>query len=87
MKNWKSRLFGDTPLNFYGWLGAGLLAIGASLWLVIRALRTGALDSPVSLLLLAIYFVLVAHLGLALQSYHGRLGHKLDARGRGGGQG
>ncbi len=81
MKNWKSRLFGDTSSNFFSWLGAGLFVIAASLWLAILALRAGALESPEGLLLLAIYVVLVGKLALSLQNYHARLARKLDEDG------
>jgi hypothetical protein len=79
MKNWKSRLFGDTKVNFYGWLVAGLVVIGASAWLVIRALGAGALESPEGLVLLAIYLAILGNFCLALQSYHARVAQKLDA--------
>jgi hypothetical protein len=79
MKTWKSKLFGDNRLNFYGWIGGGLFVIGISLCLVLWALRAGALQSPECLLLLAIYFILLGHLGLALQNYHARVAKSIEA--------
>jgi hypothetical protein len=79
MASWKSKLFGDNRLNFYGWIAGGLLLIGVSLWFVIRAIHEGAFRSPVSLLLGAIYFVLLGHFGLVLQTYHSRVAKHLDS--------
>jgi len=79
MKTSKSKLFGENRFNFYGWICGGLVVISACLWLVIRALRAGALRPPESLLLLAIYFVMLSHLGLALQSYHARVVQRIES--------
>ena len=79
MKTWKSKLFGDNRMNFYGWIGGALFLIGASLWAVLRALRAGALHSPECLLLLAIYFILLGHLGLGLQNYSARVAKHLES--------
>ena len=46
MKTWKSKLFGDNRMNFYGWIGGGLFVIGASLWLVFAACCLVAVSSP-----------------------------------------
>lgn len=78
---WKTKLFGDNRLNFYGWIFAGLFVIGVSLWCVILALRAGATRSPTCLLLLAIYLLLLAILGLTLQNYHSRVACVLDSEG------
>ena len=80
MANWKSKLFGDNRFNFYGWIAAGLFIVGVSVWFVIRAIQAGAFRSPVSLLLGAIYFVLLGHFGLALQSYHARAAKHLESQ-------
>ena len=66
-------------MNFYGWIAGGLCVIGSSLWLVLRALREGALHSPECLLLLAIYLILLGHLGLALQNYHARVAKSIES--------
>ena len=79
---WKTKLFGDTRTNFYGWLATGLLVIGASLWFLLAAFRAGASRSPTGLLLIAIYLVLLGHFGIALQTYHSRVAKSLDAEGR-----
>ena len=80
MSTWKSSLFGDNRMNFYGWLAGGVIVIGASLWLIFQAIEAGALHSPQRLLLLAIYLMLLGHFGLALQSYHARVARNLEAR-------
>lgn len=82
MKTWKSKLFGDNRFNFYSWICAGLFVIGVSLWCAIRAVSAGALEAPESLLLLAIYFILLGRFGLALQSYHARVAERLDSEER-----
>ena len=79
MNTWKSKLFGDNRLNFYGWMAGGLVLIGASLWFVLGAFRTGALYSPERHMLLAIYLVLLGHLGIALQNYHARVARSIEA--------
>ena len=80
MTSWKTKLFGDNRLNFYGWIFCGLLVVGASIWFVIKAIRLGAFQSPVSFLLGAIYIVLLGHFGLALQNYHSRVAKHLDSK-------
>jgi hypothetical protein len=77
---WKTKLFGDNRFNFYGWIFGGLLIVGASLWLIIRAFGDGAGQSPTCQILLAIYLVQMGHLGLALQNYHARVARSLDAK-------
>ena len=37
------------------------------------------MSGPVSLLLVAIYFVLLGHFGLALQTYHARVAKHLES--------
>lgn len=66
-------------MNFYSWIFAGVFVVGASLWLVVKALFAGAVKSPECLLLLAIYFILLGHLGLALQNYHSRVAEKIES--------
>ncbi len=66
-------------MNFHGWIAGGLIILGASLWLVSKALHSGALQSPESRLLLAIYVVLVGQFGLALQNYHARVAQTLES--------
>jgi len=79
MKTWKSKLFGDNRFNFYGWICGGLFVIGVSLGLVLWSLSAGALRSPECLLLLAIYFILLGHLGIALQNYHARVAERIES--------
>lgn len=78
-RGWKTKLFGDTRLNFYGWIFGGLFIIGASLWFIVLGLRAGATRSPTCLLLLAIYFILLGIFCLALQNYHSRVARLLDS--------
>jgi hypothetical protein len=77
---WKTKLFGDTQTNFYGWIFGGLLVMGSSLCFVSLAMRAGALRSPVCLLLLAIYLVLIGILGVAVQYYLSRVAKSLDSK-------
>ena len=77
---WKTRLFGDNRLNFYGWIFGGLFVFGGSLWFVVLALQAGAARSPTCLILLAIYFVLLGILGLTLQNYYSRVSKALDSK-------
>ena len=66
-------------MNFYGWIFTGLLILAASVWLVIRAIHLGALDSPACLLLMAIYTLLVGCLCVALQNYSARVAKNIEA--------
>ena len=77
---WKTKLFGDNRTNFYGWILGGLFVLGISLWFVFLAIQAGALRSPVCLLLLALYFVLLGILGVTLQNYHSRVAKSLDSK-------
>ena len=79
MSNWKSRFFGDNHTNFFGWIAAGSALMGVSLWLVVRAIRSGATSSPNCLLLEAIYFLVLGHFGIALQNYCARVAKSLEA--------
>lgn len=65
-------------MNFYGWICTALVTFGVSAWLVIRALKLGALNSPSALLLIAIYLLLLGVLGLALQNYCARLAKAIE---------
>jgi len=78
---WKSKLFGDNRLNFYGWIVAGLVVFGISIAATVIALNADdakALRSPVCLLLVAIYFVLLGHFGIALQNYCSRVAKNIE---------
>jgi len=56
----------------------GLTISGASFWYVIRAINLGADESPIGLLLMAIFFVLLGHFGTALANYCARAAKILD---------
>ena len=78
MKKWKSKTFGDTRLNFYGWIFTGLFLLFLSLWFVAHAIWLDADRSPACLLLIAIYVLLLGHFGLALQEYCARVAKSLE---------
>jgi len=83
MSTWKTKLLGDNRMNFYGWIAAGLLVLGGSFWVVVRAMCMfdgWAVRSPHCLLLVAVYLVLWGQFGLALQNYCARVAEKLDAQ-------
>lgn len=73
-KNWKSKLFGDNKLNFYGWLFAGLLIIFGSLFVALRAIKI----NNENIMLFAIYLVLIGIFCVLLQNYHARVAEKLE---------
>jgi len=79
MKNWKTKLFGDNSMNFYGWLFAGVLVCGASAYYVIRALRATEYLSTQESFLLAIYFMFLGQFGVAWHNYLARVAAKLDS--------
>jgi len=79
MSTWKSKLFGDNRTNFFGWIGMGLLLMGVSVWFVVRAIQIGATHSPACLLLEAIYFLMLGHFGIELQSYCARVAKNIEA--------
>jgi hypothetical protein len=74
MKSWKSKLFGDNNLNFYGWIITGLSVIAGSLFVALSALFC----KNTTMMLLAIYLVLIGIFCLQLQNYHSRIAEKLD---------
>jgi len=78
MRTWKSKLFADDRLNFYAVILMGLVVCIASAWFMLEALEMDAARSPVGLLLVAIYCVVLGHLALALTSYLSRLAKRLD---------
>lgn len=81
MSNWKSKLFGDNSLNFYGWLFAGSMIVCFSLVHVCRALGAdGGRFSRQESLLLAIWLILLGQFLLALQKYLARVGRTLEAK-------
>jgi hypothetical protein len=79
MSNWKSKMFGDNRINFYGWIGSGCAVVGGSLWAVSKAINLGALQSPTCLLLGAIYFVAIGQFCLGLQNYCSRVAKNIEA--------
>jgi hypothetical protein len=80
MSTWRTKLFGDNSMNFFGWLFSSVLVAVVSLVAVLRALRLGAVNSSTDLLLIAIYFVVMGHFCLAQSNYFARVSEKLDAK-------
>jgi hypothetical protein len=78
MNTWKSKLCGDNRLNFFGWIGTGLLVIIGSVYELFKAIQVGAFRSAEGLLLIAIYFLLLGHFGLALQNYCARVAKAIE---------
>lgn len=78
MSKWKSKIFGDTRFNFYGSICMGILVMGASFWFLLLAIKAGAGRSQLSLLLIAIYFVLLGHFAIAIQNYCARVAGVLE---------
>ena len=76
MKTWKSKLFGDNNLNFYGWIIAGLIVCAGSLFVAITAL----LHKDTNMMLLSLYSVLIGMFCLQLQNYHSRVAEKMDKK-------
>ena len=80
MSGWKTKVFGDTSFNFYGWIGVGLLVLGLSAREIALALRVLSLDQGKAMdhLLLAIWIVLFGQFGLSMQNYCARAAKNLD---------
>lgn len=78
MSTWKTKLFGDNALNFWGWIFASLISLGASLLAILAAMKTG-IHTSTDLLLLAIYLIVMGHFCLAQSNYFARVSEKLDA--------
>jgi hypothetical protein len=78
MTNWKTKLFGDNRMNFFGWCLTGLFVIGASLWKLKEALDAGVDRKPEGSILVGIYFLLLGIFGLTLHNYIARVAAKLD---------
>lgn len=76
MKTWKSTLFGDNRLNFYGWIVTGLVVCAGSLFVAITAL----LLENTNMMLLALYLVLIGMFCLQLQNYHSRVAEKIERK-------
>ena len=82
MSTWKTKLFGDNALNFWGWLFTAPLALAVSLVAVVAAILTTIKDREhlrTDLLLLAIYLVVMGQFCLSLSNYFARVSEKLDA--------
>ena len=80
MKNWKTKLFGDNSMNFYGWIVAGLMLVGGSLYFAKRGLDAERYLSAQVALLVAIYLLLLGCFGVVWHNYLARVAEKLDAQ-------
>ena len=80
MSAWKTKLFGDNSMNFYGWIFASVLVAVASVLPVLLAIKEGAAHSSTDLMLIAIYFAVMGHFCLAQSNYFARVAEKLDAK-------
>ena len=78
MITWKTKVFGDNRVNFYGWMCCSLLVMGLSVCIVLMAIHADALRSPVCLLLAAIYLIVLGHFGIALQNYCARAARAIE---------
>ncbi len=78
MSAWKTKLFGDNALNFWGWIFASIIVVGTSLFTLVVAMKIG-MHTSTDMLLLAIYLVLTGHFCLAQTNYFARIAEKLDA--------
>lgn len=78
MKKWKSKLFGDNSFNFYGWIFAGILIVGLSLWYFVQSFQTNSRPSPEFFVLGGIYLMLIAHFCLNLHNYLARVAQVLE---------
>jgi hypothetical protein len=79
MKNWKTKLFGDNALNFYGWMFGGLFILGSSCYFAKRGLDASPYLSAQAAYLIAIYILLVGCFGVVLHNYLARVAEKLDS--------
>jgi hypothetical protein len=79
MNNWKTKLFGDNRLNFYGWLVAMLVATSASCIFVLRAAGANGGRSATVQILIAIYLILMGHFAFAVHKYLARVAKRLDS--------
>jgi hypothetical protein len=74
-KSWKSKIFGDNTVNFYGWIVTGVLVFAYTFSVAWHALKRQ--DSAG--VLFAIFIILSGMFALQLQNYHARLSEKLDS--------
>jgi len=80
MSGWRTKVFGDNPFNFYGWIFAGLFIIGCSGREMLLALRAQTDLGQENHLLLAIYFLLLGQFAMSMQNYCARAAKRLDEK-------
>jgi predicted MFS family arabinose efflux permease len=76
MITWKTKLFGDNRMNFYGWIVAGLLIVFSSFVLFVLAFFQK--DEAQTIVLAAIWVVVGGHFCLALQNYLARVAKAIE---------
>jgi hypothetical protein len=76
------KLFGINRFNFYGWIAAGLVVIVGSLLFWVAGFAFAFTDATVALTLVlsAIWLVLIGMFGLFLQVYCALLAEKLEKK-------
>ena len=78
MKNWKTKLFGDSRINFYGWLCAGLFLFLVSIGVVLLSAKLSDTRYGVLCLLIAIWMLVAGIFGIALQNYLARVAKNIE---------
>lgn len=78
MGSWKTKVFGDTRFNFYGWIFCGLLVFGGAMREMVLALRAESEQATVNHLLLAICILLFGQFAMSMQNYCARVAKALD---------
>jgi hypothetical protein len=78
MKNWKTKLFGDNRMNFYGWLCVGLLLFLVSIGGALLSVKLSDTRYGVLCLLTAIWMLIAGIFGIALQNYLARVAKNIE---------
>ena len=78
MAGWRTKIFGDTRFNFYGWIFCGLLVLGGAAREVMLALRAVTGQAQENHLLMAICILLIGQFAMSMQNYCARVAKVLD---------
>ena len=82
MNKWIIKYFGINKFNFFGWLFAGVLGVGATLFtlhFVVEMVRARNFEAANTLLLLGIVLLLALQVGITFQIYTSKLAEKLSS--------
>jgi hypothetical protein len=82
MKNWKTKLFGDNKMNFYGWLCVGLILMFICIACIISAGSCPDAQYRVDFLLVAILMPVIGLFGIAIQNYLARVAKNIEDQDR-----